>query len=380
MITQTGGTWYTRADYLDFNLKCLFYAGLWPNEKWSRNKQKIYKIYEVTLFIMSFTFMFITSIGIYMAKSGDTIFFFADVDKNIVTYNYIFKIIAFFTKRNEVKTLINYIIYSGDRITDQRKKLMVTHVIVVTGMILALTGVFQILALMKGELIIVAWFPFDPMKNQWSLFLAEQLLVILFAVPCVFRAISIQGIVCSIIMYICDQLTELQSRLKNLNYSVETAAETKEELKLIIKKHIRLMGYAQSLSYAFKEYFLIQNLAVTAEFGLNALMVSIVGADQKKHLLSFIAFLMLALVNAYIFCFLGNKLMDESTCIALAAYESSWISWPVSMQKDVLLIITVAQRSFKLTAGGMAYMSMQTFAQALYNGYSMFAVVRDLVN
>ncbi|CAG9794827.1 unnamed protein product [Diatraea saccharalis] len=145
-------------------------------------------------------------------------------------------------------------------------------------------------------------------------------------------------------MYLCDQLSELQIRLKSLNYSVENEIEIKEEFKSIIKKHIRLMGYANALARNLKEYFLIQNLAVTAELCLNALMASM------------------------------------STGIALAAYESSWISWPLDMQKDLLLVITAAQRSFKLTAGGIAYMSMPTFAQALYNGYSVFAVLRDVIN
>nr|WQS23370.1 odorant receptor 26 [Diaphania glauculalis] len=89
---------------------------------------------------------------------------------------------------------------------------------------------------------------------------------------------------------------------------------------------------------------------------------------------------MVALFNAYIFCYLGQELFDQSASIAYAAYESRWTSWPVDMQKDLLIFITVAQKNFTLSAGGIANMSMETFARALYNGYSIFAVLRDVVD
>ncbi|XP_049867618.1 odorant receptor 49b-like [Pectinophora gossypiella] len=66
--------------------------------------------------------------------------------------------------------------------------------------------------------------------------------------------------------------------------------------------------------------------------------------------------------------------------IALAAYEASWYTWPVDLQKDLLLVIRAAQRPFTIKAGGLVPISIQTFGQMLNKGYSIFAVLNDAVD
>ncbi|CAG5011990.1 unnamed protein product [Parnassius apollo] len=127
----------------------------------------------------------------------------------------------------------------------------------------------------------------------------------------------------------------------------------RSEFREIVKKHMRLMRNSKQLSTIFEEFFLIQNLAVSVEMCLNAMMVTMVGLEQKTLL---------------------------SELIANAAYETSWTSWPLDMQKDLLLLIKVAQKPLSLSAGGVATMSMQTYSQALYNGYSIFAFLNDAVD
>ncbi|XP_028179443.1 odorant receptor 4-like [Ostrinia furnacalis] len=377
MAVHVFGTSYPRADFFDFNLKFLFYVGLWPDE--NRLSNQLYRIYQYSLFIGSIIFLISTGIGTYMSKD-DVIRLLSNVDKVTITYNYFFKIMIFLIKHEQIKCIISSILHSGDQIDVNRKYLMKIHVVMVTLLVTSITGAFQFLAQIKGELIMDAWFPFEPKKNKLTFLAATLIISILFVLPFMFRAIAIQGIVCSVVMYLCDQLVELQRRLKALKYSVESETYLREEFKDILKKHIRLMEYSKSIKSAFNEFFLVQNLAITAELCLNALMMSLIGLEQKNHLVSFMAFLIMALFNAFIFCHLGNNLIDESAGISLAAYESTWTSWPVDLQRDLLIVITVAQKSLSLTAGGIADMSMQTYAQALYNGYSIFAVLRDVVN
>ncbi|KAI8435244.1 hypothetical protein MSG28_003592 [Choristoneura fumiferana] len=138
--------------------------------------------------------------------------------------------------------------------------------------------------------------------------------------------------------------------------------------------------YSQTMSEIFKEYFLIQNLAVTVELCLSAFMATITGLEQQSLLASFVAFLCVALLNAFIYCYLGDELIVQSQSIALAAYESTWTSWPPDLQKDLQILIRAAQKPLKLSAGGVADMSMQTYSQTLYNGYSIFAVLNDAVD
>lgn len=241
------------ADFFDFNLKYLFYVGLWPREDWPPTLNWLYRIYEVTLMLFAFAFLTSTGIGMYMSKD-DVITFLTNMDKAIVAYNFTIKIVIFFFKRKHIRVLISEILHSGDKIDKNRQKLMMIHVVAISGMITTIIGSFQTFAQMKGEMVVDAWLPFDPRKNMWTVFIAGQILGVLFVVPVIYRAIAIQGIVCSIIMYMCDQLIELQGRLKALTYSVENESYMREEFKDIIRKHIRLMGYNKLFNYFYLEF------------------------------------------------------------------------------------------------------------------------------
>ncbi|KPJ07903.1 Putative odorant receptor 49a [Papilio machaon] len=194
------------------------------------------------------------------------------------------------------------------------------------------------------EMIVEAWMPFDPHQNMTNYLMATQILVISFTVPCSFRSIALQGIVCSIVLYLCEQFIDLQNRIKGLEYSKANELLMRIEFKEIVKKHMRLIKFSKQLSTTFEEFFLIQNIAVSVEMCLNAMMVTM------------------------------------SQGIAMAAYESSWTSWPLDMQKDLLIVIRVAQKPLSLSAGGIVTMSMKAYSQALYNGYSIFAVLNDAVD
>nr|QMS80328.1 odorant receptor [Histia rhodope] len=369
-------------DFFEFNLKYLTYLGLWPKEDWSKPQRFLFEIYSMTLSVFEGVFLILTSIGTYNCKNDITALL-TNLDKILVVYNFVMKALIFFIKRKQIKILIDEIKHSKDEITMSRNRMMSVHVVVISVLVISIVSAFSLLATYKQEMTIEAWMAFDPLIDKKHLILASLILAVLF-VPCACRAMAIQGIVCSILMYLCDQLIELQIRIRALDYRPETHKQMRVDFNEVIKKHVRLIGrffrYSNTLRAIFKEYFLFQNLAVTVELCFNAMMVTMVGFKEKTLLLTFFAYLSVALLNSYIYCFLADELIVQSQGIALAAYESQWTTWPVELQKDILIIILVAQRPLTLSAGGMATMSIQTFGQTLYNGYSIFAVLSDVVD
>ncbi|KAI5638508.1 7tm odorant receptor domain-containing protein [Phthorimaea operculella] len=269
---------------------------------------------------------------------------------------------------------------SGDVITEERKKTMFRLMIFIVGVSTSIVAFFGLIAQIKYEMIVEAWMPFDPLKNRINLILATEILALTMVVPCLYRSFAIQGLVCSLMMYVCDQLIELQENLRSLKYSPETETEMREKFKQIVKKHVRLIEYSKEMDKIFQQFFIVQNLAVTVEMCLNAMMVTLVGLREKYLLVNFLACLGMALLNAYIYCYLGNELIIQSVGISVSAYETAWTSWPIDMQKNLLLVIRQAQKPISLSAGGIATMSIETYCQALYNGYSIFAVLYDAVN
>lgn len=228
------------SDLFDFNIKYLTYVGLWPRDDWSRDKLLLYKLYEVFLFMLSLLFIILTGIGTYEQKH-DLTMVMTNLDKTLVAYNFVSKIIIFTLKKQQINNLLTEIKHSGDKVIDMRKNLMVTHVVVITVFSTLVVFAFSLLSQYKGEMTVEAWMPFDPMKSRMNLLTAAQLLAFFILVPVLYRAFAIQGIVCSIIMYFCDQLIELQQKLKGLDYSKDRDREVREEFKNIVKKHVRVM-------------------------------------------------------------------------------------------------------------------------------------------
>lgn len=225
--------------FFAFNLKCLHYFGLWPREDWSERCTLLYRVYGMILNIMPFAFIILTAIGTYEHRN-DMIILMSNLDKTLVAYNFVSKTFIFVIKRKELNILITEIKHSGDKISDERQRLMAMHVIVVTVLSTATVGAFSLLSQLKGELPVEAWIPFNVTKNQMNLFLGLQILAISFMVS-LFRNFAIQGIVCSIVMYFCDQLINVQNRIKSLKFSNETEQSMRKEFNEIVKKHVRLI-------------------------------------------------------------------------------------------------------------------------------------------
>nr|QEI46841.1 odorant receptor 25 [Galleria mellonella] len=365
-------------DYFALNLKFLFLVGLWPNDRWSKTQATAYSIYQKTLHVLPIIYLIITIIGTYQ-HAGVLEKFLENLDKNVVALNFTIKYMLFTIKHKEISMLISEIMHSGDKISKQCNRLMSVHVVAITGLTFLVVGAFSGAALLNREMVVEAWLPFDPTKNMKNLLLFAQIAAITFT-PCTIRGNAMQGFVCSLIMYLCEQLIELQHRLRALTYLPGNDDELKYQFKEIIKKHVRIMRYSKSMKSIFKEYLFVQNFAITVELCLNAVMITVVRFEDKKLLVGFFAFLCMALLNAYIYCYLGNELMSQSEGIALAGYDASWTSWPIGLQKDLLTVIRTAQKPLSLSAGGIANLSMHTFGQALYNAYSIFAVLNDVVD
>ncbi|XP_059050106.1 odorant receptor 2a-like [Achroia grisella] len=377
-LKELGDYYSPGKDYFAFNLKFLFLVGLWPSDRWSKTQVIAYRIYQYILHILPIIYITITAIGTYQ-HAADLTVFISNLDKNVVALNFILKYVFFTIKHKEISILICEIMYSGDKISKQCNRHMSVHTIVLTGLSLLAITAFSGAALLNREMVVEAWVPFDPLKNMKNLLLFAQIAAATFT-PCTVRANAMQGLLCSLIMYLCEQLVEIQRRIRALTNFSGTDDELRLQIKEIIKKHVRIMGYSKSMRNIFKEYLFVQNFAITVELCLNALMVAVVRFEDKKLLFGFFVFLCIAIMTAYVCCYLGNELMIQSEGIAQAAYDVAWTSWPVGLQKDLLFIIRIAQKPLTLSAGGIANLSMHTFGQALYNAYTVFAVLIDVVD
>nr|CUQ99402.1 Olfactory receptor 20 [Manduca sexta] len=327
----------------EFNIKYLMLVGLWHNENWTRNQKLLYKIYDNTLDVLGLIYLTLTAIGIH-GNMDDITAALAGVDKSLVAYNFMLKIIVFHFRKHQLRKLVKEIIASGDVVPEEHKILVAKLSLATTTITTIIVTIFTGISVLAGELPAKVWLPFDTSKNFMNLLAGVQICLVTFGVPICYRGLALKCFVSTMIFYLRDQLIDLQVKFKELDNFKDAEEEVRTNFKKIVKKHIRLIRYSKTIDNLLREYFLIQNLAITIEVCMNSVTLTL------------------------------------SEGISSAAYNTSWTSWPVDMQKDLLTVIIVAQSHFKLTAGGMAVMSLETYAQTLYNGYSIFAVLIDAVN
>ncbi|KAG6462194.1 hypothetical protein O3G_MSEX013102 [Manduca sexta] len=354
-------------------------VGFWHNENWTRNQKLLYKIYDLTMHVFGITYISLSAVGIYRSRHDLTVAL-AGVDKALVAYNFMFKIIVFHFRKDQLKKLVKEMIASGDVVPENHKILMAKLSLATTITSTIIVVIFTGSSMMVGDLPARVWLPFDISKSFMHLLAGVQFCLVIFAIPVCYRGLALQCFVSTLIFYLRDQLIDLQDKFKDLEYFQNVETELRRNFKKIVKKHIRLIRYSKEMDYLLREYFLIQNVAFTTEVCMNAVILTLIGFSQKTLAINFIAFLITALIHAFVYCYLGDEIIEQSEGISFAAYNTSWTSWPVDMQKNLLTIVIAAQSHLKLTAGGMAVMSLETYAQTLYNGYSIFAVLADAVH
>lgn len=228
-------------EFFELNFKLLYYVGLWPDENLSATKYKLYKIYERTLHCCMIIYLIITGIKV-TERSDDFFAILSNIDISIVSYNFFLKVISFVAKREKLKTLVDDIMMHKDKVTDENRNKMIKLLVLITLLYSVIPSSLSMAALYNNDMIVDAWMPFDPYKNKMNLIYATQILVSLFLVPFLYRAVGMEGIVCNLYIYMCDQLEQLQKKIRNLVYTKENEKIMREELRTIIRQHIRLLG------------------------------------------------------------------------------------------------------------------------------------------
>ncbi|KAL6267442.1 hypothetical protein P5V15_000518 [Pogonomyrmex californicus] len=188
-----------------------------------------------------------------------------------------------------------------------------------------------------------------------------------------------------LVLHTCGQFQNLHGRLKNLADEpggIKTSKEFKSELRRIIKRHEHLNWFAKTIEESFNMVLLIQMLSCTIQLCFQGFQVFSILINEEENgsvtfefifLLSYIAFI---LVHLYIYCYVGEKLIVQSTNMGFAAYESNWFNVAGKEARDLLLIMRrSATRPLCLTAGKFSIFSLQMFSTIVRTSLGYLSVL-----
>ncbi|KAL0860602.1 hypothetical protein ABMA27_009956 [Loxostege sticticalis] len=127
----------------------------------------------------------------------------------------------------------------------------------------------------------------------------------------------------------------------------------------------------------------IYSKASLSNFLASSLIICLTGfnvtaAANNTLVVTFIVFLFMSLLQIFFLCLFGDLLMQSSTDITDAVYNSRWYRCDVVMQKNMLMVQTRAQNSCKLTAAGFADVNLRAFMKIMSTSWSYFALLQTI--
>lgn len=87
-----------------------------------------------------------------------------------------------------------------------------------------------------------------------------------------------------------------------------------------------------------------------------------------------------ALVQVAMDCITGQKLIDANTAFAEAIYDCQWEKFDVSNMKLVAVMLQNAQKTMKLSAGGVNNLNYSTLMSVIRSIYSAYTALRSTMN
>ncbi|XP_061388646.1 odorant receptor 85f-like [Musca vetustissima] len=178
-------------------------------------------------------------------------------------------------------------------------------------------------------------------------------------------------------MQLCMHFNYLIRTLEHYQPDLENPSKDLEFIAGFSRKHQILLNIGSDINAVFGVqllFILISTAATICCVGIYTLTQGV-----GRELLGYAAFLPCTVGQYYLICHYGQKLMSSSENIATAAYNHPWYNASTAYKKSVLVIITRAQKSLKLTAYGLSPISLGAFRMVMSESYRIFAVLKHAV-
>ncbi|XP_072750607.1 odorant receptor 13a-like [Anoplolepis gracilipes] len=148
-------------------------------------------------------------------------------------------------------------------------------------------------------------------------------------------------------------------------------------MKKIIQKHQKIIYFAENIESLYTFIAFIQFVSNTIMICLiGFLIITALGSpNATEKIVSAVSYYSVTNIEAFIFCYAGEYLMNKSKAIGLAAYNIAWYELEPQYSRILIFIILRAQKQLKLTVGKMTDLSLECFASIMNSAGSYLSVL-----
>uniref|UniRef100_A0A182QWX8 Odorant receptor n=1 Tax=Anopheles farauti TaxID=69004 RepID=A0A182QWX8_9DIPT len=175
---------------------------------------------------------------------------------------------------------------------------------------------------------------------------------------------------CAIVLLLCLQFDIVAWRLKH------ALPDDHRELIECIRIHQTVVELCNELEHMFSPSLLVNFLS-------SSVIICLVGFQATAgitpaDLFKFVLFLVSSLVQVFLLCYYGNKLIVASSQIPYSAFEGNWIGASVSYQRSLLFVMLRSTRLQKLTALKFSVVSLASYSKILSTSFSYFTLLKAM--
>ncbi|XP_018353656.1 PREDICTED: odorant receptor 13a-like [Trachymyrmex septentrionalis] len=340
-------------------------------------------------------------------QSANLVFIWGNVDMmtenlataNIPVANSFMKAFTIWRKRKVLKLLVNFFYqdWYTSKTSDERTIMLknaklvrkisiwctiLTQTLLIIYIVLKISAIIFSPGDSARPMIYTAYFPFDATKSPiFELICACQ---ILSAFSGTVAYTGSDSFISMLVIHVCGQFENLREKLKNLvndPNGVKTSQEFKSELRQIVMRHEHLNWFAKTIEDSFNMIMLIQMLSCTVQLCFQGFQVFriLINKEENESITFQLIFLSIfvgfVLVHLYIYCYVGEMLLVQSTEIGFSAYESNWFNVPGKEARNLLLIIHRSTVPLCLTAGKFSTFSLQMFSKIVKTSLGYLSVL-----
>ncbi|XP_029165561.1 odorant receptor 4-like [Nylanderia fulva] len=187
----------------------------------------------------------------------------------------------------------------------------------------------------------------------------------------------INALLLILVLHVGGQINILCFWLAKLISQANTGKSVIIMMEKIIRKHQKIIYFTRNIESLYTLIAFIQFTSNTVMICLlGFLIVTALGnSDATEKIMRVISYYCVTNIEAFIFCYAGEYLMNQSRAIGLAAYNTTWYELEPKHSRILLFIILRAQKQLKLTVGKMTDLSLQCFATIMNSAGSYLSVL-----
>ncbi|KAI4487306.1 hypothetical protein M0804_005455 [Polistes exclamans] len=186
--------------------------------------------------------------------------------------------------------------------------------------------------------------------------------------------------VITLVLHACGQFENLIQRLRNM--STKTDDDFQAKLAQIVQKHNALNRFIETIEEQFNDMLLLQMLCCTILLCVTCfLATSSIGRNNNMmtvQLMFFMVYLTHILLQMFLYCHIGERLLSEGTGIIDATYECKWYTLPPNEARSLMIIMVRARIPLQLTAGKFCQFSHNLFTNILKTSMSYVSVLHAM--